>query len=327
MKLFSIKISTLLFLCFLLFLFAVYFTQAKENNSIITTSKFADVINIINELDDPKSTLLVMDDDDTLSMIRCTETQCQYLGGPAWYSWQSNLLTTKSVYRVADKSEDLLKISTLLLSINYMVYPELDIPEVLESLSDSGVKLLVETARGPKNLSATVNQFTHLQPMDGSSYDNLLDLINENSLMGSSSNMTSLASPFMPCEAAAPSGTRAVSYQQGVMYAAGQNKGVMLNCLLQSTESSDIKNIVFIDDTLKNVEYVFNQFVDSQYKIRAIHYTALAKHKAALTEGAGAKLLQETAWARWEAIKTILDIELVDSAIPTFNNNLISEEN
>jgi hypothetical protein len=300
--------------------------QAKEENEIITTSRFSDLNEIIKKLD-PKHTLLVMDDDDTLNMIKCTDTQCQYLGGPAWYSWQKSLLTKESPYRVAATENDLSKITTLLLSINYMTYPESDIPNVLESLSKSGVKLLVETARGPSHLSATENQFNHLQLAQGSNHKNLLDLINKNALIGKKSKITSLASPFIPCGKDAPQGAYAVSYQQGVMYAAGQNKGMILNCLLKSTESSGIKNIVFIDDTLVNVQHVYNQFKGSELNVKAIHYTALAEHKKALTVGRNKMQYQDVAWARWEAIKTILDVELIDSAIPVYNNILISEEN
>ncbi|NQY37258.1 MAG: DUF2608 domain-containing protein [Alteromonadaceae bacterium] len=293
--------------------------QAFVPEPIITISKFSKLYSIINAFGDPKSTLLVMDDDDTLTMMGCyTAHNCQYLGGPAWYAWQTELLTQNSPYRVAKNSEDLLKISTLLFSINYMNYTQTDIPSTLEKLTKKGVKLLVETARGPSNLSATVNQFTHLSTIKKSIYTNFLDLINKNSLIAKKSAITSIACPFLPCGKNAPNHVYSVSYQQGVMYAAGQNKGMILKCLLKSTLSSSIKNIVFIDDTLTNVQDVHKTFKNSNtYAIKAIHYTALDDHKKALTRGSKAKINQELAQFRWNTIKDILNIMLLESAIPS----------
>ena len=91
----------------------------------------------------------------------------------------------------------------------------------------------------------------------------------------------------------------------------------MLKCLLDSTNSSKIKNIVFIDDTLKNVEDVYASFEDSnKYKVKALHYTALQDHKAALTLGKNANIYQENANNRWLAIKSAFKQQLQEPAIP-----------
>lgn len=265
------------------------------------------------------NTLVVMDDDDTLTMMNCPDQSgtntCQYLGGPAWFDWQ-NGLTKGSPYRVANSFDGLLKISTLLFAINNMVYTEHDVPVVLNSLTKSGTLLLVLTARGLSTSSATAMQFANL-PAGGSKHMTFLELISNNSLIGNKSQIHSIASPYQPCNDCKDSKVKPVSYQQGVMYVAGQNKGEMLKCLLDCTESSFIKHIFFIDDTLKNVIDVNTAFKNiNEYEVVAIYYSALEDHKKALTEGAMAKTFQDKAKSRWDKIKETLGSELQNPALP-----------
>ncbi|MCW8875833.1 MAG: DUF2608 domain-containing protein [Kangiellaceae bacterium] len=298
--------------------------EAKANLSKVKS--FKELHKIVNQLGSEQlaHTLVVMDDDDTLTMMSCPhqkkEKTCQYLGGPAWYSWQQDLLNSQSKYKVADNSQELLDIAALLLAMNNMVYTEKRIPHILGQLTQSGVKLLVLTARGSSNLSATTSQFSKLAVKELSvkqsttTDESFLDLINSNALKGKKSQIASIASPFQPADCNA---SRPLSYQQGVMYVAGQNKGEMLQCLLARTDSGKIKNIVFIDDTLANVKDVYQAFKDKQhYQVTALHYTALQKHKAALTEGDKANTLQQNAQNRWRAIKSTLQSELLK---PAFN--------
>jgi len=113
-------------------------------------------------------------------------------------------------------------------------------------------------------------------------------------------------------------GSRPVSYQQGVMYGAGQNKGDMLHCLLKQTQSEMIKHIFFIDDILQNVIDVHQAFQGNHpYQMNVMHYTHLREHKAALTEGPQAAQLQRNAHQRWQAIKNVLEQNLLAPAVPT----------
>ena len=273
--------------------------------------------------DELRHSLLVMDDDDTLTMMPCPDRsdpgRCQYLGGPAWYAWQSQLVKEGSPGRVADDTPGLLDIATLLFAVNYMAYTEPDLPEVLETLSDAGAKLLVLTARGPDTLSATEAQLGNRR-VAGDRYGSFLDLIKRHALVGEGSGIASLAGPFLPldCDARSDGKPRAVSYQQGVMYVAGQNKGGMLHCLLDRTESADIRHIFFIDDTLENVVDVYEAFADRPGpSVHALHYTRFNDHKAALTTGPQAQRLQWNAQRRWDTIKSVLERELQEPAIPT----------
>lgn len=314
MKQTMIKLMAILSCC------ALFSCNAIADATITKAASFKRLQEIVTNLGADKqiNTLVVMDNDDTLTMMSCPDNKspatCQYLGGPAWFGWQQSLQKTAptSPFLVASEFDALLEISDLLFAVNYMVYTDASIPAVLATLSKSGVRLLVETARGPSAASATSNQFEKL-PVKDSRYANFMELIDDNALLGKHSHISAIASPYQPCRSP---GARPTSYQQGVFYAAGQNKGNMLKCFLQRTESSSIENIVFIDDTLQNVEDVANAFENSRLKVIAIHYTALSAHKAALTKGDMAKKYQDAAHKRWQAIKKVLTESLLSPAIP-----------
>jgi hypothetical protein len=283
-------------------------------------SSFSELKEMVEKIDEPTATLVVMDDDDTLTMMSCPDedkpNSCQYLGGPAWYAWQSKLVGKDSVYSVAKTKQELFDISALLLAMNNMEYTELDVPVVLRDFTKTGVRLMVETARGNSDLSATERQFTQLK-VASSPYHSFLEMVGANSLVFAPDNLASLPGPFSPCHIP---GTRVVSFQQGVMYVSGQNKGTMLKCLLTRYQSNNagglpVKHIVFIDDTQDNVDDVYSAFKhNTQFNVTALHYRALDKHKEALTEGRKKNTLQQNAKRRWNAIHTTIHKELLDPA-------------
>ncbi len=289
-------------------------------SEILTVHSFNELQALV-EQQDRKSlsqTLVVMDDDDTISTMSCPNLDdpdtCQYLGGPAWGSWQGSLLGTQSHYLVAKDVNQIFAIAGLLLAINDMDYAEDAIPNVLNKLTASGVKLLGLTARSPTDVSATEQQFSNLAvQINGSTKKDFLSFMNAHALKNKHNKLASLAGPFIPKECGA---TRGVSYQQGVMYVAGQNKGLMLQCLLNKVESSAIKNIYFIDDTLKNVVDVNNAFKDNKnYNVKSLHYTFLQQKKDNLTQGKNAKIFQKNAHVRWESIKETLKEQLQKPAV------------
>ncbi len=286
---------------------------ATAEAQMMATGSFSTLEAIVARQGHAQTTLLVMDDDDTLTMMPCPEsgdiTQCQYLGGPAWSSWQQSLLGTSSPYRVADSEDELFALSSVLFALNFMDYAEPQLPQVLQALTTKGVQLLVETARGNGDISATENQLANLALDSSPAPASLQALIATHGLM-MSGMQSSLPSPFMPC---ATQGVRPVSYRQGVMYVAGQNKGDMLSCLLSHAESQGkITHILFIDDTEQNVQDVYARFKDSpQYVVTAIHYTRLQQHKAALTRGPLSSVYQQQANLRWQSVKNIITTTLL----------------
>ena len=300
-------------------------TNTYADASKHRVDKFAELEAYVLAGHAPSNTLLVMDNDDTLTMMPCPDssepTQCQYLGGPAWFAWQNDLLDGPSHYRVAKNQNELLAISALLFAISNMSYTEENVPGLLQRLASRGVRLLVEAARGSTEVSATERQYNQLQT-PGDTPLTFLELISNNSLVMGAGNSTSLPGPFIPCGIP---GTRPVSYQQGIMYLAGQNKGVILQCLLQYYElrvklnpGLPVKHIVFIDDDEKNVEDVFQAFKHSvAYKVQVLHYTALQRHKRALTEGQHKDSFQKKTKQRWLAIKTVIAQSLISPATLT----------
>lgn len=297
-----------------------FMANAVAESSLPTADSFAVLQQKVAELSPEaiKRTLIVMDDDDTLMMMPCPGEKgfesCQYLGGSAWFAWQTGLAKQGAAFKVADNFDELIEISALLFSITNMDYTEKLVPELLQELTGAGARLLVLTARDSNNASATERQFRQ-HALSGEEYTNFLDLIQKNSLRGRRSAKSSIASPFY-----CPTGSRPVSYQQGVMYVAGQNKGDMLHCLLNQTESEGIEHIFFIDDVLQNVSDVHEAFSgDRRYQMNVMHYTHLQEHKAALTQGPKASVLQQNAHQRWQAIKKALEQNLPAPAVPKAN--------
>ncbi|ROR99010.1 uncharacterized protein DUF2608 [Sinobacterium caligoides] len=303
----------------LLSLISILLSSNNYAHADLKSAQSFEVIKTLVEGFDNKGieqTLIVMDDDDTLTMMQCNDqnspSKCQYLGGPAWYSWQSELISNNSSsnFRVAEKNKELLQISALLLSINNMPYTDPIIPGVLRELTDKGSKVLVLTARGVSNLSASENQFDNLY-LTEDKQQSFLSFLNSHALLGTNSGISSIAGPIKPASCNAE---RRIAYQQGVMYVAGQNKGVMLECLLARTDAKAIKNIVFIDDTLQNVKNVYNAFKDNEkYTVYAYHYTKLQAHKEALTQHKGKQNknpYQVSANQRWLKISEVLKATL-----------------
>lgn len=260
---------------------------------------------------DPATTLLVFDNDDTLSTMPClSEESCQYLGGAAWFSWQESLLDQSSPYKVAGSFDDLLLVSNFIFNASNMQVSDPELPGLLERLTEQGMRLMVETARGGETVNATERQLGALISPGGKTFD-LLSLVRANAPTFDDGDIPSLEGPFIPCSM---NGAAPVTYRQGVMYLAGQNKGTMLKCLLRlysadrdGQRAMPVQTIVFIDDTPRNVDKVVAAFKDEPgITVKAFHYSAFDQHKARLTMGRDAQKLQDRAKARWDQISNAL---------------------
>ncbi|RED10643.1 DUF2608 domain-containing protein [Pontivivens insulae] len=292
--------------------------------SFSTAHSFEEIVEELTA-DDPgadlSNLLVVMDDDDTLTMMPCpvptSPSQCQYLGGPAWFSWQSDLNEMSNggallPGQIAATDAQLYPISDLLLTLNNMDYADPSIPDALRQLTRMGAKLLVITARDTDVVSATQGQFDHLSiPNEGS----LLEMISGNAPVWQASGVPSMAGTEGAgfCDITTP-----VAYQDGIVYATGQNKGEVLNCFLGKAEVTSIDQIIFIDDTMANVQDVYNSFLDSpDYDVAAVHLTQLAAHKQAFGPTTGTSELTEyqiAATLRWQHISSALALTLLSPA-------------
>ena len=304
---------------------------AQADATISQAFSFQDIFEKITEggtVLDLSNTLIVMDDDDTLTMMPCpvpaSPAGCQYLGGPAWFDWQLGLIarskddaeTALLPGQVAGTNDGLFAIADLLLMLNKMDFADSTIPATLVDLTGLGAQLMVLTARDTESVSATQAQLRGLPINFSAPGQTMLDLIASNAPIWSESGTANMpgseTSPF--CAAHAP-----VAYQNGIFFATGQNKGEMLGCFLSKSQSEDIEKIVFIDDTQSNVRDVYEVFGKSsgRYAVTAIHFTQLSEHKARFLSEAGPGTMndyQKMATERWDAILSVLHLALIEPA-------------
>jgi len=289
-------------IAFVLFLFLISISVASAKTIHISANSFTDIQKLIQKSPDPKHTLLVVDDDDTLTMMPCkSDGNCQYLGGPAWFAWQSGLAPNDS-NRIWKTFPQLLKISNFLFAISKMPLDDTAIPAAFAEAANRGVRLVVETARSSENSNATERQFTE---------DRIFSLIKRDALKTSNGNI-GFAGVYLPSNSDA-SPARMVSYINGIFYVAGQNKGVMLQGLLKKTkQEKNISEIIFVDDTPQNVTDVANAYKNNR-DITAIcvNYTKLDAHKNAFISGPNALKLQSEANMQWYKIRDNLKEQLL----------------
>lgn len=280
--------------CITLFAAGLALTStAFANSKIITSHSFQTVKTLLKNTKHPKNTLLALDDDDTLTMMPCpNDNKCQYLGGPAWFSWQTSL-PKNSPDKVANSFSELLGVNRILFSLSEMPLVQKDIPTVLEYAQDHGVKILAATARGYQMAQATMRQFQE---------DRILKFFKDNAIITPKGG-NGFVSTYLP-----ERGSRKILYQNGMLYLAGQNKGLMLKDFLKKTNMTHkITHIIFVDDTLKNDQQVAAAYQHDQHvTVTCIYYTHLKTHKLAFTKGLKAKELQEKATKRWHHIAMAL---------------------
>lgn len=273
---------------------AIIALPTYAESTLLTEKHFSVVKQMITNDKQPKHTLLVLDDDDTLTMLPCSsKSDCQYIGGPAWYQWQANLKPTNPD-RVSTTTNGLLSVNTLVLDMSRSVLVEKDILDTLKLAKKRGVRILVATARGYNMLAATEKQLSE---------NHLLSIISSDTITALNGK-TSLPGPYLPKDAKYP-----IQYQNGILYLSGQNKGAMLKAFLNKTDKiNDIKHVIFVDDTLKNDQQMAAEFKnDPNIQVDSIHYTYLKDHKLAFLKGNRAAQLQSTANKRWHTIKSSLN--------------------
>lgn len=178
------------------------------------------------------------------------------------------------------------------------------IPATLETAQQHGIKTIVASARGYDMQNPTETQFIQ---------DGIFDLIRNNAIKTPNQH-TSFSGTYYPT-AWNNKSVRAISYVHGILYLAGQNKGVMLQQFIAKTKNTHkIRTIIFVDDTMQNVKDVAKAYAkDSATHVISIHFTRLAAHKAAFLSGQRAKKLQAQANHQWVAIRNAMRKNLIGS--------------
>jgi len=258
--------------------------------------------------------LVVMDDDDTLSMMPCDLENpldyCQYLGGPAWFDWQTRLLNEQpdSEMLVAQDQKGLLDVSSYLLSISPMLFSANDVPTSIRHLADKSARMLVLTARGSDDIETTSKQFESLNIAgeDGTN-ESLATVVEKNAIFSDQIDLSGYIELCTPPE----NGTELV-YKKGVLYTSGQAKGPILKCVTDkynidakdNEAMKNIENIIFIDDSFDNARSVYSSYRGTKvYNVYAMAYGKLQNHKDQFIQGDNSEVLQKKANERWLKIK------------------------
>lgn len=296
-------LSTLLLVCTL----SLFFNPSFASSTIISTNSFSTIQAMLKQAKKPTHILLALDNDDTLTMMPCpSPTHCQYLGGPAWFNWQSKL-PKNSPDRIWKTFPQLLKINNFLFVSSHMVLDDPAIPDTLKTAGTLGVHTIVITDRGYSMIDATQQQFIS---------DNILSVIEKNAIK-TSADQVSFPAFYFPTQWRKKDAPRRIAYENGVLYDSGQNKGVMLKQFLNKTnETKNIHTIIFVDDAMKNIKAVAAAYKnDPAVHVIAIHFTRLAAHKAAFLTGKDAKKWQAAANQQWYSIRNVMKKNMLGFAL------------
>ena len=237
------------------------------------TSTFNTVISdlvTINKKYGEANVLIVLDIDNTLL------TSSVDIGGDIWYQWQRGDLEVKPSEEQTVKClfEDSIG---LLYELGTMDLTESSLPAVLSDWQSNGNTVMALTSRAPKYRSATERE-----------------LINK----GFDFNITALAPLGEKAPVYREIRGRELSYMNGIMMTSGMNKGEMLSYLLEKT-NRNFAAIVFVDDSKKNIDNVYNKYVGRKdIDVKLYHYLKVerdreAKYGSILTEEQAEKMASD----------------------------------
>lgn len=235
------------------------------------TDDFRDVAAIVETLAKrfgPEHVLLVLDIDNTIMAMN------HELGSDQWFEWQKYLLENhpNSKHLVANDFAGLLEAQGTLYNLAKMHPPQRDLPAIVGRMQGLGIHTLILTSRGPEYRIATERALTE------NGYDFARTALPVNDLPGGDYLPFDLADleadGLTPTDAAAfkLSEPRRVSYANGIFMTAGQPKGAMIITMLKYADA-DIRAVVYVDDNIRHVAYVFAAVAGRGKEVTAFHYT------------------------------------------------------
>ena len=251
----------------------------------------------------PRSKILVVFDvDDTLL------TSTKDFGSHAWFKWQHPMAKTgKGEHRVADTPQALYALHALAYAIGDMKKTQPNTHTIVKSLIEKGHPVMALTARGPINMSATLRELTD-QTIAFPTAPTCTGGICQRRGWITAEIIRNVAAPccgFNNSEKAKLlKSPRAAAYDNGVMMLAGQDKGLFLRMLLAATPT-DIKAVVFADDSWKNIKNTARAFrpLKDRIALKALYYTKLSADQQ---DFLASKNRQRKAAETWQAIKVTL---------------------
>jgi len=193
----------------------------------------------------PGQVLVVLDIDNTLLAME------QDLGSDQWYYWQKDLEAEDpcSPMLVGDR----LEVQGALYFASAMRPTQPDAAAQVAKMQEAGLNIVVLTARGPGFRLAT---FRELRRNDFTFWQNAWP------------PQRGFAEPFVP-----EGGSRPAVYEDGVIFAAGQDKGLTLKTVLEKSGQPMPALIVMADDKQANLNQVMAAFNWTGTKVQAWRYT------------------------------------------------------
>lgn len=210
----------------------------------ITTSHIQDVQEFVTKKKaelGAEAILVVYDFDNTLMAMN------QDAGSDQWYNWQKEAIKSgnKKEAWAANQSE-LYELHYKLFALGKMHATEKETPAVVKSIQDMKIKSIVLTSRGDLYRNDVEMELERA------------DINFKDSAIGPEGGYPSTFKPE------GIENARMISYQDGIVMGSGQNKGQILKWLLKKN-GSQFKAIVFVDDTLKNIENVENEYTNDKW--------------------------------------------------------------
>ena len=256
--------------CFALLLMGCASQQmvSSKPGTAATTDHFAtrDLVDVLKVLSEPYNgrTLLVLDIDDTLL------TSSTFFGSDAWYEWQKTL---------SPQSPGYVPCRFDVIAMSYEAGTQGPTQtEAVAAINAIPLDKIMVTSRSPVYRGGTVRELKE------AGYE--------------------LPAPLQPELAGAiyeyrPDPSRAgttISYHQGVLMVAGQNKGRTLVDLLQHVQVTYDRG-VFVDDGEKNINDMREALAAAGIEYRGVRYNRIDKNVDATREQQGIE-----GWKAWQQL-------------------------
>lgn len=243
--------------------------------------------------------LVAFDIDNTLL------TATHDFGSDAWFEWQNALLGRRGCdhLRVGDDFGELLEVQYLAYAIGDMMPTERGTADVVRQLVGFHHPVMALTARGPDIRSPTLRELQEAEitfptaPRCRAPSDEEPSLCTSRGVIGSEAIRAVSHNALSEAERERLGDEpRSISYSDGVMMVAGQDKGIMLRLLLASTDAA-IDAVVFVDDGAGNVFNVDRAFGShGSVDVHTFWYTAFEERDRAFLADPGRLERVTEAW-------------------------------
>jgi hypothetical protein len=234
-----------------------------QTSDVVTTRDLVDVLKVLSEPYNGR-TLLVLDIDDTLL------TSPTFFGSDAWYEWQKTLSPQSPGY-VPCKFD--------VIAMNFEAGTQVPTQaDAVAAMNAIPLDKIMVTSRSPMYRGGTIRELkkagyalpASLQPgLAGAIYEYQPD-------------------PNQPGVT--------ISYHQGVLMVAGQNKGLALIDLMQHMQIT-YDRVVLVDDGEKNIIDVRDAMAAAGIEYRGVRYTRIDKSVDAARERQGIE-----GWKAWQQL-------------------------